>query len=648
MTNHDYSYPDLINFLIGLIGGGLLLLFPLQVLSSENIAPSAPSVLVNASKLKPVSIQHDGNLSIQLADASITQKKSDSINRVELTKNDTNDFILDASEGPSSVEKPTYLREHTDGNIDDRIDWALDEKKDFRGLVSAYLSLMGGKAGFEFVSVLDYSHLKIPAFDVLASAVETQTHRNHLNYIQSPPTLPMVLANDDGFDYIALNDPLNGRTVAVIEHTWLQEGLTSFDPEINAAPVDSITKGLLSILDTRTTVYSNHSVALNYANKPEGLSRVWSPEALERRFKAAMDMQNETPYIYSILENTLVSVTETQRQQIYENWVQLKMVTKSYRWLYGIALILLATLIILLLWMSSVQRSKKVLQSYIDTVNELSLATVTDNKGLLIWVSDSFTKLSGYDKQELIGQPPSITKSSAMSDDEYNEIYQRVKKGETWRGEVEGRRKDGSLYCVNLTAIPEMRFGKLQKVTVTREDLTDRKKAEELSIRDSLTGLYNRRYFTEVFEREIKRAQREDMPFVFAMADIDFFKNLNDHYGHQQGDVALQKVSNLLQQSLRRPQDLVFRLGGEEFGMILNEIDLEHVNDFLRNVNAAIKALGIQNKEGVDGVVTLSCGAIILPSDHQLSSDAVFKLADDLMYQAKENGRNRVEVELFQ
>ncbi len=81
--------------------------------------------------------------------------------------------------------------------------------------------------------------------------------------------------------------------------------------------------------------------------------------------------------------------------------------------------------------------------------------------------------------------------------------------------------------------------------------------------------------------------------------------------------------------------------------MILNEVDLEHVNQFLNSLDAAIKALGIQNKEGVDGVVTISIGAILLSPDHHLSSDTVYKLADDLMYQAKERGRNRVVVEAF-
>ncbi len=579
------------------------------------------------------------------------------INSVQLKNIDMNNLIFDASQAFYSAKELAYLREHPVIKIGNHIDWApfeyIDEVGEYHGLASEYFKLMGEMLNVEFEPVRDKYWLDViemaqtGVLGVLSCAVETASNQNYLNFTQPYLSFPMVLASANKIGYIDHYDQLNGQTVAVIKGSWPHESLALYHPEVHLLLVDSVTEGLLSVLEGRSIGYSGNLATINYVIKQEGLDGLHIVGQSQRRFELAIGVQKDNPILYSIIEKTLARITEVQRQQIYDHWIQLSVLTESSRWLYIVALILLVLLMVLLVWMLAVHRSKAILQSYIDTINELSLATVTDNKGNLIWVSDRFAKLSGYDKQELIGKKSSITKSSAMSDEEYNEIYQRVVMGETWQGEVEGRRKDGSLYCVYLTAIPEMRFGKLQKVTITREDLTDRKKAEELSIRDALTGLYNRRYFTDVFEREIKRAQRGEEPFVFAMADIDFFKKLNDDYGHQQGDIALQKVSKVLQQSLRRPQDLVFRLGGEEFGIILNEMDLEHVSKFLNRLNATIKGLGIQNKEGVDGVVTLSCGAIILSPDHQLNSDTVFKLADDLMYKAKEAGRDQVVVEAY-
>ncbi len=590
----------------------------------------------------------------KLLSAATYAKESGLINSDQLKNININNFVFDASRALYSAEELAYLREHPVIRIGTHIDWRpfeyIDEVGDYQGLASEYFSIMGGKLGVQFEPVRDKSWLEVSemaqagVLDVLSCVVETPSNRKYLSFTQPYLSFPMVLAAANQLGYIDDYDQINGRMVAVIKHSWPHESLTKFHPEVKLLLVDSVTEGLISVLEGRSIVYSGNLAAINYVIKQEGLDGLHIVGQSQKRFELAIGVQQDNPLLYSILEKTLASITKEQRHQIYDHWIQLKVVTESSRWLYIEALILLVLLVVTLVWVLAVQRSKKILYSYIDTVNELSLATIIDKNGNIIWVSDSFATLSGYDKQELIGQPATITKGSALSDEDYHEIFQKVILGESWQGEVEGRRKDGSLYCVHLTAIPEMQFGKLQKVTITREDLTDRKKAEELSIRDALTGLYNRRYFSEVFEREIKRAKREEEPFVFAMADIDFFKKLNDSYGHQQGDIALQKVSKTLQKSLKRPQDLLFRLGGEEFGMILNEVDLEHVRHFLNSLNVTIKELGIQNKEGVDGVVTVSIGAILLSPDHQLNSDAVFKLADDLMYQAKETGRDKVVV----
>ena len=593
----------------------------------------------------------------KLLATAVYAEESGLINSVQLTNLDIKGLIFDATQSIYSAEELAYIQAHPRIKIGNHINWApfeyIDNAGRYQGLASEYFKLMGEMLGIEFEPVRNKSWLEVTEMvqvgelDVLSCTVQTASNRNFLKFTKPYLSFPMVLAAANELGYIDDYDQLNGRTVAVVKNSWPHESLALFHPDVNLLLVNSATEGLLSVLEGRAIGYSGNLAAINYVIKHDGLNGIHIVGQSQRRFELAIGVQQDNPILYSIIEKTLARITDAQRQQIYNHWIQLSVLTESSRWLYIMAIVLLLLLVISLVWMLAVHRSKAVLQSYIDTVNELSLATVTDNKGIIVWVSDSFAKLSGYSKQELIGQSAKITKGSSMSDEEYYALFKRVLKGETWQGEVEGRRKDGSLYCVNLTAIPEMRFGKLQKITITREDLTDRKKAEELSIRDELTGLYNRRYFTEVFEREIKRAQREEEPFVFAMADIDFFKKLNDSYGHQQGDIALQKVSNALQESLKRPQDLLFRLGGEEFGMILNETDLAHVTDFLKSLNKTIKGLGIQNKEGIDGLVTLSFGAIFLEPDHKLNSDAVFRLADDLMYQAKETGRDKVVVEAF-
>ena len=168
-------------------------------------------------------------------------------------------------------------------------------------------------------------------------------------------------------------------------------------------------------------------------------------------------------------------------------------------------------------------------------------------------------------------------------------------------------------------------------------------KLEQASYTDSLTALYNRRYFNIVYEREFKRALRSGKPFVFMMLDIDFFKQYNDTYGHLQGDTALQAVAKILKLTLQRPGDYPFRLGGEEFGIILSDTDCKNAKMMGERVRANIENLKIEhNGSKVSPILTVSIGGIcIVPTIH-IGEDALIHTADTNLYAAKQRGRNQV------
>lgn len=166
---------------------------------------------------------------------------------------------------------------------------------------------------------------------------------------------------------------------------------------------------------------------------------------------------------------------------------------------------------------------------------------------------------------------------------------------------------------------------------------------EHASYTDSLTGLFNRRYFNVLFEREFKRAMRQGKPFVFMMLDIDFFKQYNDTYGHLQGDQALQAVAKVLKSTLQRPGDYPFRLGGEEFGIIITDTECPNARDMAERVRAAVESLKIEHKGSkIGSTLSVSIGGIcIVPTVH-MGDEALIHAADINLYAAKERGRNRV------
>lgn len=173
------------------------------------------------------------------------------------------------------------------------------------------------------------------------------------------------------------------------------------------------------------------------------------------------------------------------------------------------------------------------------------------------------------------------------------------------------------------------------------------RRLNELAITDELTGAYNRRHFNQVFENAFANHRRLRTPLAFCMIDIDHFKLYNDTYGHQAGDDVLRKVSQSLREQLRRSNDYLFRLGGEEFAILLS-VDNQPTKcmPFVDQLRRAIEQLAIPHSGNVAGVVTASFGLLTLdqPTTLERASDA-YARADALLYQAKSGGRNRVVYE---
>ena len=170
--------------------------------------------------------------------------------------------------------------------------------------------------------------------------------------------------------------------------------------------------------------------------------------------------------------------------------------------------------------------------------------------------------------------------------------------------------------------------------------ILDEAKLRALSVRDPLTGLYNRRYMEETFDREIQRAIRKQQPLCVIMADIDGFKNINDTVGHVLGDKALVRASSFLMKSIRA-SDVACRFGGDEFCLILPDCTLE---EGLRRANVLRRGIEELHGEDDDGieVFTLSFGVAAMPDDG-ITREALLGAADSALYSAKRAGRNRVK-----
>jgi len=162
------------------------------------------------------------------------------------------------------------------------------------------------------------------------------------------------------------------------------------------------------------------------------------------------------------------------------------------------------------------------------------------------------------------------------------------------------------------------------------------------AITDALTNIYNRRYFDLVFDRQYTKALAEHKPYTFFMIDIDNFKKYNDRYGHQQGDTALQNVAKTIKIQLNRESDYLFRLGGEEFAILLFNTNHAYIEKLSSHIHAAIASLHIPHEDNEDyGTLTISMGITTAMELSNISKFEIYESADKALYRAKHSGRNQ-------
>jgi diguanylate cyclase (GGDEF)-like protein/PAS domain S-box-containing protein len=181
-----------------------------------------------------------------------------------------------------------------------------------------------------------------------------------------------------------------------------------------------------------------------------------------------------------------------------------------------------------------------------------------------------------------------------------------------------------------------------EHIALALANLKLRQALREQAIRDPLTDLYNRRYMEETLERELFRAKREHSSLGIIMLDIDHFKEFNDAFGHEAGDLLLREVGRFLEMRVRKG-DIACRYGGEEFTLILPEDTLEKAQQRAEELRTAVQALSVPYHGDLLDRITLSFGVAVFP-EHGTTADLLLRAADKALYRAKAEGRDRVIV----
>jgi len=275
--------------------------------------------------------------------------------------------------------------------------------------------------------------------------------------------------------------------------------------------------------------------------------------------------------------------------------------------------------------------------------NTTQAIMVTDIDNHIVAVNPAFTNLTGYSLEDVVGKNPSILKSSRTKNECYQQMWESILDTGQWHGEIWNKKKNGDEYAEQLIINTVFNDAQelYQRVGIF-SDITEKKLAEEKIWKqanfDPLTKLPNRNMFGDRLRQDIKVAHRKMKPLALLFLDLDHFKEVNDALGHDKGDLLLIEASKRIYDCVRE-SDTVSRLGGDEFTIILAELDDSlHVERIAQDI---ITALIMPFTLGMDeAYVSASIGIALYPNDTN-DIDTLIKYADQAMYLAKDCGRNQ-------
>jgi len=473
--------------------------------------------------------------------------------------------------------------------------------------------------------------------DILSLVIKTEERQKYLNFTNPYFDTSYVLATKPNISFINNLDNLRDVNIGVLEGSAFIETLRINYPSLTLTEVKNIEEGLQKVTQGDLFGFIDSFATIGYLLQTKFYGELQISGKFKEQLKLGIGVRNDDPILLNIFNSLIENLPFEMKEKIFHKHISIKYEKGfDYDFLFKIAIFGLIVLSLVFYRYKLMTKYTRKIENYLELVDSHVLISYSDKNGKITDVSEALCKLTGYTKKELIGKAHSIFRHKDMESSSFKNMWTTLLQNNFWQGEVKNLNKDGSSYWafVKINAIYDDN-GNKKGYCAIRENITNKKEIEKLSITDALTQIPNRLYLDTIYEQESNRADRYNTELSLILIDIDYFKKVNDTYGHKVGDDVLIEVASILKNSIRAT-DFLGRWGGEEFLIICPEMSLLNIEKLAEKIRKKIESSNFK----IEDHITWSFGGTEYSACE--NKENAFNRVDKALYMAKEQGRNKV------
>lgn len=549
--------------------------------------------------------------------------------------------------GTLSKEEKAYLTQKKEIKVCSDPSWMPFEKIEegkLVGISADYLRIMEAFTGTPFTTVQTTSwqesvrYAKERKCDMFSLEASTSESEKYMNFTRPYLFTPIVIATTNDKLFIEKLDDVLDQKIGTVEGYTSGDLLLKKYPTLKLVKVKNIQEGLDKVAKGELYGFVDSLATIGYMIQKEYPHMLKIAGKIDQTWELGFATRNDEPLLAHILDKALNAIDENTRQAMTNKWVNIRYEQGfDYALFWKLSLVAVLLFGLLAYRYRVVHRYNAKSQKDMEVIDQYVLFVRANHQGIITDVSHALCQLSGYAKEELLGKPENVLKHPDVKSYPYKECLAIILLGHPWEGELHNRKKDGSTYWVHARISPILaKDGTVKGYNSFQTDITDKKQIEKISKTDQLTQIYNRLYLDESYQSELLRAARSaSNHFSLILIDIDYFKDINDSYGHTMGDIILCELAQLIKSNIR-VTDIFGRWGGEEFLIICpNTLEKEatHLAEKLRLLVAS---------HAFNTHITQTCSFGVTQYRMKDTKDSMFIRVDKALYAAKTTGRNRV------